>query len=92
MTGVQTCALPIWPGVAYRVLRQAPKISVRLAWWRDDPPDHRDEVIALARAAYGWSAEAGSALPEAPDDARGTVGSAGEGGQGVGEEAGDRFG
>jgi DNA-binding transcriptional LysR family regulator len=63
------------PGVAYRVLRQAPKISVRLAWWRDDPPDHRDEVIALARAAYDWSA-----------------GSAGEGGQGVGEEAGDRLG
>jgi DNA-binding transcriptional LysR family regulator len=44
------------PGVAYRVLRQAPKISVRLAWWRDDPPEQRDEVIALARAAYGWSA------------------------------------
>jgi DNA-binding transcriptional LysR family regulator len=44
------------PGVAYRVLRQAPTISVRLAWWRDDPPDQRDEVIALARTAYGWSA------------------------------------
>jgi DNA-binding transcriptional LysR family regulator len=60
------------PGVAYRVLRQAPTISVRLAWWRDDPPAQRDEVIALARAAYGWSAA--------------------EGGQGVGEEAGDRLG
>lgn len=43
------------PGVAYRVLRQAPQISVRLAWWRDDPPDQLTEVITLARAAYGWS-------------------------------------
>ena len=60
------------PGVAYRVLREAPAISVRLAWWRDDPPDQLDEVLDLARAAYGWSAP--------------------EGGQGVGEEAGDRLG
>jgi DNA-binding transcriptional LysR family regulator len=60
------------PGVAYRVLRRAPRISVRLAWWRDDPPEHLDEVVGLARAAYGWSAV--------------------EGGQGVGEEAGDRLG
>ncbi|MFI7541054.1 LysR family transcriptional regulator [Actinoplanes sp. NPDC049599] len=60
------------PGVAYRVLRQVPPISVRLAWWRDDPPDQLTEVITLARAAYGWSAA--------------------EGGQGVGEEAGDRLG
>ena len=44
------------PGVAYRVLRQAPRISVRLAWWRDDPPEQLAELIALARAAYGWSA------------------------------------
>ena len=76
------------PGVAYRVLRQAPKISVRLAWWRDDPPEQRDEVIALARAAYGWSA---------PEVGSGSVsevasGSAAEGGEGVGEEAGDRLG
>ncbi|RSM56491.1 LysR family transcriptional regulator [Actinoplanes sp. ATCC 53533] len=60
------------PGVAYRVLRRAPTISVRLAWWRDDPPDQLDEVVDLARTAYGWSA--------------------GEGAQGVGEEAGDSLG
>ena len=60
------------PGVAYRPLRHAPGISVWLAWWRDDPPDQLDEVIGLAREAYGWSAP--------------------EGGQGVGEEAGDRLG
>lgn len=63
------------PGVAYRVLRHAPPISVRLAWWRDDPPDQLTEVITLARAAYGWSER-----------------SAAEGGQGFGEETGDRLG
>jgi DNA-binding transcriptional LysR family regulator len=47
------------PGVAYRVLRHAPRISVRLVWWRDDPPDQLTEVITLARAAYGWSAPEG---------------------------------
>jgi DNA-binding transcriptional LysR family regulator len=47
------------PGVAYRLLRHAPKISVWLAWWRADPPDQLAEVIGLARAAYGWSAAEG---------------------------------
>jgi DNA-binding transcriptional LysR family regulator len=26
------------PGVAYRVVRDAPPVTVQLAWWRDDPP------------------------------------------------------
>lgn len=55
------------PGVAYRVLRHAPRISVRLAWWRDDPPDQLDEVIDLARAAYGWSA--GEGVPGVGEEA-----------------------
>ncbi|GID94479.1 LysR family transcriptional regulator [Amorphoplanes digitatis] len=46
------------PGVAYRVLRHAPRISVRLAWWRDDPPGHLGELRDLARRAYGWSGAA----------------------------------
>lgn len=46
------------PGVAYRVLRQAPRISVRLAWWRDDPPGHLGELRDLARRTYGWSGAA----------------------------------
>jgi hypothetical protein len=76
------------PGVAYRLLRHAPRISVRLAWWRDDPPDQLAEVIALARAAYGWPA---------PDARFGAgdgqeAGSASEGRQGVGQETGDRLG
>ncbi|MEU7902695.1 LysR family transcriptional regulator [Actinoplanes sp. NPDC049118] len=43
------------PGVAYRVLRHAPRISVSLAWWRDDPPGHLGELRDLARRIYGWS-------------------------------------
>ena len=44
------------PGVAYRMLRHAPRIEVRLAWWRDDPPAGLAELIRLSRAAYGSSA------------------------------------
>ncbi|MBG0565876.1 LysR family transcriptional regulator [Actinoplanes aureus] len=44
------------PGVAYRMLRHAPRIEVRLAWWRDDPPAGLDELIRLSRDAYGSSA------------------------------------
>ncbi|SNY61131.1 LysR family transcriptional regulator [Paractinoplanes atraurantiacus] len=40
------------PGVAYRAVRDAPRISVWLAWWRDDPPYGLTELIALARGAY----------------------------------------
>ena len=40
------------PGVAYRQLRQAPPISVRLAWWKDDPPAWRDELLELARELF----------------------------------------
>ncbi|GAA2548773.1 LysR family transcriptional regulator [Winogradskya consettensis] len=40
------------PGVAYRALRQAPPISVRLAWWRDDPPADLDELLTLARRLW----------------------------------------
>jgi DNA-binding transcriptional LysR family regulator len=43
------------PGVAYRVVRDAPPVSVLLAWWRADPPDRLDELLALAREAYGVS-------------------------------------
>ncbi|MFI5932862.1 LysR family transcriptional regulator [Actinoplanes sp. NPDC051494] len=43
------------PGVAYRALRHAPPISVRLAWWRDDPPEHLEELLSLARS-QGWAA------------------------------------
>ncbi|MBW6435853.1 LysR family transcriptional regulator [Actinoplanes hulinensis] len=40
------------PGVAYRTLRQATRIDVWLAWWRDDPPAGLDDLVRLSRAAY----------------------------------------
>ncbi|MEU8661522.1 LysR family transcriptional regulator [Actinoplanes philippinensis] len=41
------------PGVAYRMLRQVPRIDVWLAWWRDDPPAHLPDLVRLSRDAYG---------------------------------------
>lgn len=41
------------PGVAYRPVRDAPPIVVRLAWWRDDPPAELPELLTQIRAAYG---------------------------------------
>jgi DNA-binding transcriptional LysR family regulator len=40
------------PGVAYRPLRGAPAVPVRLAWWRDDVPHHLTDLIALTGEAY----------------------------------------
>jgi DNA-binding transcriptional LysR family regulator len=40
------------PGVAYRPVRDVPPIPVRLAWWKDDPPAHLDELLAMVRAVY----------------------------------------
>ena len=40
------------PGVAYRALVDAEPITVSLAWWRDDPPPHVHELLALARENY----------------------------------------
>jgi DNA-binding transcriptional LysR family regulator len=40
------------PGVAYRALRDAERIPVWLAWWRDDPPAHLPELIALVAESY----------------------------------------
>jgi hypothetical protein len=40
------------PGVAYRAVRDAPPIPVRLAWWRDAPPGHQHELLALTRETY----------------------------------------
>ncbi|WP_328473829.1 LysR family transcriptional regulator [Actinoplanes sp. NBC_00393] len=44
------------PGVAYRMLRHAPRIEVWLAWWRDSPPAGLADLVRLSRAAYGSSA------------------------------------
>ena len=40
------------PGVAYKVVRDAPPISVFLAYWKDDPSVLITEFVRLARQAY----------------------------------------
>ncbi|GAA1031055.1 LysR family transcriptional regulator [Virgisporangium ochraceum] len=40
------------PGVAYRPLRGAPAVPVRLAWWRDDVPHHLADLLTMAGEAY----------------------------------------
>jgi DNA-binding transcriptional LysR family regulator len=40
------------PGVAYRPLRDAPPISVQLAWWKDNPPRYLAGLLALVRDTY----------------------------------------
>jgi DNA-binding transcriptional LysR family regulator len=40
------------PGVAYRTLRAAPTIPVRLAWWRDDVPRDLADLVTIAGQAY----------------------------------------
>lgn len=48
------------PGVAYRAVRDAPPIQVWIAWWRDDPPPHLTDLIALSRAAYSLRTPGGA--------------------------------
>ncbi len=40
------------PGVAYRPVRDAESIAVRLAWWRDDPHPATQAAIELLSALY----------------------------------------
>lgn len=40
------------PGVAFRLLEDAPPISVRLAWWKDNPPRPVHALIEICRTAY----------------------------------------
>ena len=43
------------PGVAYRFVRDGPRVPVRLLWWRDKPPPALrtlvDDITALYSAA-----------------------------------------
>ena len=52
MTSEATVAQYPRPGVAYRPVRDAPPISVWLAWWRDDPPPHLAAFLRLVRDQY----------------------------------------
>ena len=50
------------PGVAYRPVRDAPPIPVRLAWWRDNPPAELPELVAQIRTVYGPSSSGAAAV------------------------------
>lgn len=39
-------------GVAYRRVRDAPPVDVRLAWWKDSPPAHLADLLSVATDAY----------------------------------------
>lgn len=52
MTSEATASLNPRPGVAYRTVTDAPPIAVWLAWWKDQPPRHLADLVALACDAY----------------------------------------
>lgn len=39
-------------GVAYRRVRDAPPVDVRLAWWKDSPPAYLADLLVVATDAY----------------------------------------
>ncbi|MBZ5736563.1 LysR family transcriptional regulator [Nocardioides mangrovi] len=40
------------PGVAYRPVRDADPVAVRLVWWQDSPPPGRAALLQILREAY----------------------------------------
>jgi len=52
MTSEATARQHPRPGVAYRPVRDAPLVPVRLAWWRDSPPPHLPDLLQLVCRAY----------------------------------------
>ena len=40
------------PGVVYRLVRDAPPVPVRLAWWADSPPPGLDVLLQIVSAEY----------------------------------------
>ena len=52
LTSEATASLNPRPGVAYRAVQDAPPIPVWLAWWKDQPPQHLNDLVALACDAY----------------------------------------
>ena len=52
VTSVATSRQHRRPGVVYRRVRDAPPLTVTLAWWRDEPPAAVPSLLALIRSAY----------------------------------------
>lgn len=40
------------PGITYRPIKDGPRIPVRLAWWRDDPPTGLNELVDAVTQLY----------------------------------------
>jgi hypothetical protein len=40
------------PGVTFRLLEDAPAISVWVSWWKDEPPRLLEDFVEISRAAY----------------------------------------
>jgi DNA-binding transcriptional LysR family regulator len=69
MTSAATTRQHRRPGVVYRRVRDAPPITVSLAWWREDPPPDVTSVVSTVREAY---AERASTDQTSPKKAGGT--------------------
>jgi DNA-binding transcriptional LysR family regulator len=52
MTSEATVAQYPRPGIAYRVVRDAPPITVQLMWWRNDPPAAAAPLAELLSELY----------------------------------------
>ncbi len=52
MTSEATAAQYPRPGIAYRVVRDAPPIPVALVWWRDEPPPAAAPLAELLSELY----------------------------------------
>jgi DNA-binding transcriptional LysR family regulator len=52
MSAEATVAQHPRPGVAYRLVRDAPPLSVWLAWWADSPPPNLDAFVHLVCRQY----------------------------------------
>ena len=52
MTSEATVAQYPRPGIAYRVVRDAPPITVALVWWRDEPPPAAAPLAELLSELY----------------------------------------
>jgi hypothetical protein len=51
-TAEATAAQHSRPGVTFLPITDAPRIPVRIAWWRSDPPDKIAELIESVTRLY----------------------------------------
>lgn len=51
-TAEATAAQHSRPGVSFRPITDAPRIAVRIAWWRSDPPEKIAELIEAVTRLY----------------------------------------